>query len=166
MYIYDGLTFSDNMTISWFPNKPVHTARLINRDNEDDVKAWISGDLMRGVLIDKLHADVIIFPDPVLMYIPTESIFRNSTSRRILVQGTVNKVLKRIYKEYQKNAKRKELRLVAGAPNNEYWTGYGEAARILDANVKQKLIDQMSDLKIYSGWVYDESKKIAYLYFD
>jgi hypothetical protein len=24
----------------------------------------------------------------------------------------------------------------------------------------------MSDLKIYSGWVYDESKKIAYLYFD
>jgi len=149
MYLYDGLTFSDNMTISWFPNKPVNTARLIDYDDDEEFKAWTSGDLMRGVCMDKLHADVIVFPDPVLMYIPTESIHIRFACRRIYVQGTVNKVLTRIYKEYQKNAKQKE----------KITDGRGATTQ-----VGLKLIDQMYDLNRYLGWTYDESSKTAYLY--
>jgi hypothetical protein len=43
------------MTISWFPNKPAHIARLINHDNEDDVRSWIYGDLMRQFTCKRNH---------------------------------------------------------------------------------------------------------------
>lgn len=169
--LYDGLTFSDNMAISWFPNKPAHKARLIDYDDDEVVKAWISGNLMRGVRMDKLHADVVVFPNPVLMYIPSESIPRNRTSRRILVQGTVYKVLKRIYKEYQKKAKKKEIDLSLPQPVPLTRPGCVASTTVKPVSLTRpgyfapKLIDQMSDLKRYLGWVYDEPSNVAYLYF-
>lgn len=143
--------FSDNMVITWRVSQPVHTVLLYSdtRCPSDD-----SSDC-EGKTMDYYYANLIVFPEPVIMSIPAARLDTEytPTERKITVQGTVTDILNSIYEAYQtpysdaqRTSTEKEIQLA----NN--------------GSKGPRLIDQMSDLVFFEGWKYDEDTKKASLF--